>query len=192
MGENSRSRLRLVRGGKRGGGPGTVRIEVATPGTAASVDAVVLEEDTWLVLSAGPEVTAPALHPVRLLTELHEAEPLLPGAVMIRDDQPLTLLAVVHDFSADPCCRHEWIVSALEDILRICRERQVTSLLLPLFGVRHGAMKLEEIVPLTIETLRTHAPLSLSSVFLNSSPGDRDTIGRLVAALSSGEAEDGR
>jgi hypothetical protein len=166
MSEKKRPRLRVVKGGKEGRGAGSVRIEVATPETALSVDAVVLEEDTWLILSAAPEVVAPREHPIRLFTQLYEAEPCLPGAVLVRDEQPLTLLAVVHDFGADPCCQLEWIAAVLGEILRICRERRVVSILLPLFGVRHGAMKRSEIVPLIIGVLRKNTPPSLSAIYL--------------------------
>jgi hypothetical protein len=182
MSGNRRPRLQIIQGRRDGGISGSLRISVVTPEEALSVDAVVFEEDTWLILSAGLEVAAPVVHPVRLFTELHEAEPLVPGTVLVRDEQPLTLLAVVHDFGSDPCCRHEWISAALDEVLRICRERQVTRLLLPLFGVRHGAMKPAEIVPLVIRTIRGSDSPVLTAVFLNVPPGVRGEAGRLIAA----------
>jgi hypothetical protein len=189
MSDGKRPHLRLVRGGRDGTGRGAVLIEVATPDSALSVDAVVLEEDTWLILSARTELAAPAEHPVRLFTQLHEAEPCLPGTVLVRDDRPLLLLAVVHDFGADTCCRPEWITTALGEILRICRERQVGRLLLPLLGVRHGAMKRAEIIPLIINAILADFPPSLAAVFVHVPPGEEDETERLMAALTGGDGD---
>jgi len=181
MCEEERPRLRVIGGGRADVNSGRVRFAVATPEAALTVDAVVLEEDTWLILSAGVEVTTPVVHPVRLFTELCEAEPVVPGTVLIKWEQPLMLQAVVHDFGADPCCRREWIAAALGEILRICRERRVARLLLPFLGVRHGAMKPGEIVPFIIAAIQANPPPSLKTVYLSVPPGVRAEAGRLIA-----------
>lgn len=50
---------------------GGVVIEVATAATAVhGVDAVVLEDDTYLVLSAEPRFREVVEHPVRIWTEI--------------------------------------------------------------------------------------------------------------------------
>ncbi|HLO25075.1 MAG TPA: hypothetical protein VK187_03110 [Geobacteraceae bacterium] len=183
--------LRLVRGGKGDGRPCPVRIRVTPPDEGPAVDAVVLEEDTWLILSTGPEVTAPADHAVRLLTELHEAEPLAPGTVLVREEHPLKLLAVVHDFGADPCCRPEWIEAALAGILRICRERQLRSLLLPLLGVRHGRVRPEDVVPLIARTIRSDGAAQLATVHLQVPAGNRATVEQLLSALPEEAGDEG-
>ena len=187
MSEHRRPKLRLVRGGKGGAASGAVRVTLAPPDEAPPVDAVVLEEDTWLILAAGPEVTGPADHPVRLLTELHEAEPLAPGTVLVREGRPLTLLAVVHDLGAEPCCQTEWIEAALARILLVCRERHLRSLLLPLFGVRHGKLAPEAALSLVTRALREGASGQLTSVALHVPPGCEAEVGRLLAAGSGAE-----
>ena len=190
MSGHERPPLRLIRGGRGGVRIGAVRLAAASPAKPPAVDGLVLEEDTWLILSAGPEVTAPPDHPVRLLTELHEAEPLAPGSVLVHRERPLTIMAVVHDFGADPCCRPEWITAALAGILRICRERRLRSLLLPLFGVRHGKLKPEEIVPLIIRTLGAGAPGHLKSILVAAPPGLEAEVGRLLSRAGEAQEEE--
>ena len=187
MSEHRRPELRLVRGGRGGAATGRVRVTLAPPGEAPSVDAVVFEEDTWLILAAGMEVTGPAGHPVRLLTELHDTEPLAPGTVLVREGRPLALLAVVHDFGAEPCCQTEWIEAALARILRVCRERQLRSILLPLFGVRHGKLAPEAMLSLVTRALREGAPKQLKSVAMHVPPGGEAEVRRLLAAGSWAE-----
>ena len=133
---------------------GTTHVEVAPPGDTFAADAVVVEEDTWLILSAKPEVTIPHEHPVRLMTRLLDAHPLPPGTVFLRQGEPLTLVAVVHDFGVEPCCRPEWVATALTEILRICRERGLHSLQLPLLGVRHGRLTAATVLALLVHALR--------------------------------------
>src|SRR6185369_4691282 len=60
--------LRLVRGG-RGEIPfGSLRVTLSPPD--APIAAIVLEEDTWLVLSAEPEMKPPVGGMVRIMTDL--------------------------------------------------------------------------------------------------------------------------
>jgi O-acetyl-ADP-ribose deacetylase (regulator of RNase III) len=181
--------LRLVRGGRAEARVGAVRVSMAPPDSFPPVAALVLEEDTWLILSADTAVTEPAEHLVRLLTELQATEPLAPGRVILRAGRPLKFLAVVHDFSSEPCCRPAWISAALTEILSICGERQIPSLLLPLFGVRHGGLKPAAVVPLIIRAIRAEAAASLKTVVLAVPPGDREEVERILSAgADRGEA----
>lgn len=193
MGVHTMPELRLVRGGKTEMRQGAVRFSVTTADAPPEADVLVLEEDTWLILSAELEVTEPAEHPVRLMTELLDTEPVDPGTILVRDRRPFTLLAVVHDFSAEPCCRMTWIAAVLREILAICRERQLHSIQLPLFGVRHGKLKPDTVVPLIVRVIREEAPACLNSVFLTVSPGNGDEVGQILSVSSEagGQEESG-
>jgi hypothetical protein len=162
---------------------GTVQLTVASAEEMHAVDAVVLEEDTWLVLSAEPVVTVPPDHPIRLFTELHEAQPLVPGAIIVHRERPLTLMAVVYDLGAEPCCREEWVRAALAGVLRICRERGLRSVTLPLFGVRHGRMRPEVILPLISRAICEAAPGLPLTISLHVPPGTEDEVWQLLSAL---------
>jgi hypothetical protein len=173
--------LRLVRGGRNRVVIGSARVAVVPPGEALAVDAVVREEDTWQVLAAGVNVPLVAEHPLRLFTQLMAAEPLQPGAVLFRPGSPLTLLAVVYDFGEEPCCRTEWVTAALANILRICRERQLRSLLIPLLGAGHGRIAPEAAVALLAGALRESPAVLPEAVGLTVPPGSERKIRRLLA-----------
>jgi len=76
------------------------------------VDAMVAEEDTFLVLSADPELSESKESPIKVLTEALEARPETPGSVLIKDGHPLQFLAIVHDLDREPSWKEEWIVSS--------------------------------------------------------------------------------
>ena len=188
MSGQKRPGLRLVRGGKGGGRPGPVRIMVATPDEASTADAVVLEEDTWLVLSAEPKVTIPTDHPIRIFTDLHKAQPLATGTVIECQGRPMTLMAVVYDFGAEPCCRSEWVAAALSGILRICRERGLRSILLPLLGVRHGRMRPEAVLSLLVRAIRNELSELPVTLRLLVSPEAVDDIRQMLMTTLRSES----
>ncbi len=60
-------------------------------------DALAEEEDTYLVLSADPEVQETREQPEELMAELLKTKPAVPGSVIVKEGRPLSLLAIVHD-----------------------------------------------------------------------------------------------
>jgi len=103
-------------------------------------EARVVEEDTYLVTSAPPEVTEPAgdLHQVML--QARAMEPLRPGSVLVKAGQPTLITAVLYDYSQEPSCREEWIQEALERILCELETLRVKSVTMPLLGVRNSRL----------------------------------------------------
>ncbi len=62
---------------------GPVRIMAAPEETPPfQIDAMVFEEDTWLVMSASPTVCESDIHPIRLMTDVMNAEPETVGRVL--------------------------------------------------------------------------------------------------------------
>ena len=104
------------------------------------VDAIVFEEDTFLVLSAEPVLREPTDHPIKVLNDAWEAKPAEPGAVVVKATTPLRLLAIVHDLNQEPTWREEWVISALVGIFRQVENRKLRSLALPLIGTKYGSM----------------------------------------------------
>ena len=114
------------------------------------VQASVLEEDTWRLLSA-PNVAVPQEeHPVRLMTDLVDDRPALPGKVLI---QGARWLAIVHDVERTPTCREIWVHSALKRVLELTAQRHYRSLALPLLGSVYGCLDWRRSLTLIIETL---------------------------------------
>ena len=183
-----RSALRLIRGGLD---PeltlGSTRLVVAPRHLPPfAVDAVVEEVDTYLVLSADPEVRPPRESLIQVWTEVHEAQPIAPGSVVVRRGQPLGLLAVVHDLARDPTWNEAWIVDALHEVLRRAEERRLTSLALPLLGRVHGRLPLDRCLELSRSAVERSAPACLERLWLEVPEG---TAGSIAKVLRTAAAE---
>jgi hypothetical protein len=162
---------------------GRVRVVIAPADEPPfRVDAEVVEEDTFLVLSAGPEPIEPDAHRLRVLQAAHEAEPLPPGTVVARAGTPVQLLAVVHDLVQDPTWREEWVGVALAGVLREVRARRMRALAVPVLGARHGRMPAATFAGLLRSALESDAPPSLARLWLQAAEG----AGELAAVLRAG------
>jgi hypothetical protein len=182
MSRQGRPALGLVWSRKDHAVIGSVRLSVAPPRTTPRCDAVVLEEDTWQVLAAGPELSICREHPIRLWTEVLDAKPLAPGTVLLREGWPLTMVAVVYDFDSVPCCRSRWVAAALAETFRICRERRVRSLLLPLPGVSHGRLSPRKAFRLVVRAIGEDPHGELRQVLLACPPEAGEKVRLLFAA----------
>ena len=183
MSKRNSPQLRLIRGGLDDLRIGPLRVMVASadkPPFAAA--ATVLEEDTWLVMSAEPEVRPPAYNPMNILTELLEAEPLIPGSVVVGNEAPLLLLAAVYDLGEEPICRPEWVRAALMEVLRIAEERGIASLALPLLGVHHGRLPVAAFVDIFTNRLRESRFRHLRKVWLTTEPALTREVRSLLEA----------
>ena len=121
------------------------------------VDAVALEEDTFLVMSADPKVRDPQKSLMRIMTEVIETRPEIPGSVLVRGERPLRFLAIVHDLNEEPTWREEWIESTLDKIFHEAENRRLRSIALPLLGTIHGSLEKERFVVLLQRALKRNA-----------------------------------
>ena len=115
---------------------------VAAPQDAApfGVDALAVEEDTWLIMSTEPKIADPPEHPIRLMNDLHEAQPKAVGSLVVQGRNPIRLMAIVHDVNQVPTCRVEWVQSALTKIFQEADRRELRALGLPLIGTVYGKL----------------------------------------------------
>jgi hypothetical protein len=104
------------------------------------VDAVAVEEDTFLVMSADRRVQDPREPLIKIMTRVIETQPKAPGSVFVRQGSPLRFLAVVHDLNEEPTWREEWIIGALEAILKEAEGRGFSFIALPFLGTLHGSL----------------------------------------------------
>ena len=133
---------------------GPVSIVAAPEGAQPfQVNAMVFEEDTWLVVSASPTVCEPDIHPMRLMTDVINAEPEPVGSVVVRKGNPLRFLAIVHDVNQEPTWREEWVVTALKQVFREGEKRKISAMGLPLLGTKHGRLDKLRFVALLAEVL---------------------------------------
>ncbi len=166
--KDNRPRLRLIRGGY----PceislGSVRI-VAVPKDRPPfpVDAVAFEEDTFLVLSADPEVRIPNESLLRVMTRVIETPPETPGSVVVKGKHPIHLLAIVHDLNLEPSWKEEWVVSALHAIFKEAEGRRLKSIALPFLGTLHGSLDKERFVVLLKRALERMSAKYLKRLWL--------------------------
>ena len=183
--------LRSIPGGRR---PEVLFAGIRIVAAAADdppfeVDAAVAEEDTWLALSADATEVRPPGHPVRVMTQVWNAEAARPGSVAIRPGVPLRLLAIVHDLNAEPSWRAEWVEAALGNVFSALEERQLAAVALPFIGTRHGRLPeltFMELLRGALEShVRQHAGLETGAFptriwLVCDSPRRRELVGRLA------------
>jgi hypothetical protein len=157
--ERFRSRLSLIQGGRGSNiSFGSVRITVAPEDYPPfPVEAVVFEEDTYLVLSADWKKIESEDHPVVIMTEAFGMEPEKPGTVVVYEGSPLRFLAVVHDLDQEPSWIEEWVEKALENIFREVERRRLRSIALPFLGAKHGSLEKRRFVGLLDDFLKKNS-----------------------------------
>jgi hypothetical protein len=130
------------------------------------IAAKAFEEDTWLVMSADPKIAEPPEHPIRLMTDLIQAQPEPVGSVLVRGKNPLRFLAIVHDVNQDPTWQEEWIVSALTEIFRASEHRKLQAIGLPLLGTLHGRLEKRRFILLLSRVLKQTPFIHLKYLWL--------------------------
>lgn len=173
--EKPEPRLKLIQGGRRSiVSFGLVRITAAPEERPPfPVEAVVFEEDTYLVLSADWKKIESEDHPVVIMTEAFGMEPEKPGKVVVYEGSPLRFLAVVHDLDQEPSWREEWVGKALENIFQEVERRGLRSIALPFLGTKHGSLEMRHFVSLLVDFLEENSfshPLRIWLVM----PGDSE------------------
>lgn len=118
------------------------------------IDALAVEEDTYLIMSAEPTHMPPAENPLRFMAELAKLQPETPGSVVIKGKKPLRLMAIVHDVNKEPTWRESWIKKALINIFKEIENRQISMLGLPLIGTKHGRFENHRFGELLAEAIR--------------------------------------
>lgn len=130
------------------------------------IDAVVVEQDTARVLDDADVLLEPDESYAQLVREMGTEPRLAPGSVVVRPGRPLRLEAIVQDFDLEPCCREEWIVSALDGVFREAADRRIGALALPALGSRHGGFDRRRFLVLLRERLQAGAPPGLRRLWL--------------------------
>ena len=188
-----RSALRVLQGGRDPAARlGPVLVVVSGPDRPPfPVEALVLEEDTFLVLSAEPTVVDPPEEPMRLMTRLIETLPETPGSVLVRERDPVRMLAVVHDVNQDPSWREAWVHRALEGALQEAEPEGFVRLFVdegpPMARLLYAAAD-EAIVPGYVGSLLAAFPVEAPDEALLS-PAERDPNLALVEPLTPRELE---
>lgn len=119
------------------------------------MDALVFEEDAFLIMSDEPKHVPPAIHPVRLMHEIADFIPEIPGSVVVKGKNPIRMLAVVHDVSLDPTWKEEWIEKAIHAVFQKAEILKINTLGLPLLGTKHGKLDHKRFIKLLAHNLKS-------------------------------------
>lgn len=182
----SRTPLRLLQGGLQvGQGDGGLTVHLASSGeTREAVDALVVEEDTHLILSAPATLSDEPEHPIHVMTALAYATRARPGCVVVRGrSTPYRFLAVVHDIDQSPTWRWQWIAEALTAVFEAAEQRALNSLALPVLGAKHGSVSGIDFAILLSQALAQREGRSLETLWLllpPLAPSERRAIERAL------------
>lgn len=121
----------------------------------ADIDAMVFEEDAFLIMSDQPEQIAPLIHPIRLMREIENFTPEIPGSVLIKGRNPIRMLAVVHDVNREPTWKEEWIEKAVCTVFQKAEGLKIKTLGLPLLGTKHGKLDYQRFAGLLARCLQS-------------------------------------
>ena len=182
----NKPKLELIKGGLScKTSLGSIEI-VAAPKEAPpfKVEAFVFEEDTFLVMSADTTVREPKASMVRIMSNLMQTKPAVPGSVLVRGQRPYRLLAVVHDFNEEPSLKEEWVTSALDAIFRKSEDLQLHSIAIPLLGAHYGFLNAERFIEFLVQALKSRSLKHLKRLWLIVPGGTaRDIVEMLKANL---------
>ena len=142
-----RSKLSLISDDYgRAGRLGPVHVVVAPKHAPPfAVDALVVEEDTHLLLSSDGDIEEPEEDIGKLVALASERLPNTPGSILVRKTKPLQFLAIVHDIDCQPTWREEWIASAINGVIEEAEWRHLESVGMPLIGTRHGNVEIRRV-----------------------------------------------
>ena len=176
--KKDRRTLKLILGGQLSQTRvGQLRV-AAAPKDASPfpVEAIVFEEDTFLVMSADPTPKDPKVPMVRVMTSLIETQPRVPGTVLLQGRSPLRMLAIVHDFNQDPSWKEEWIENALRGVFQQMEKLGLQSLALPLLGTVYGTLDKRRFIELLVRALQGTGHNALRLLWLVVPAGEKSEV----------------
>ncbi|UCC73795.1 MAG: hypothetical protein JSV86_04340 [Gemmatimonadota bacterium] len=144
------------------------------------VDAVVVEDDTYMVLGADPVPRETRGAAEELLKRARSSIQPAPGTLVVGGGRPQRLHAIVHDLNEEPSWREEWVVGAIREVFREAEARELRKIALPLLGSVHGSLAPARFAELFESALAEASPEHLSEIWLALPP---ETVGEIAAAL---------
>jgi hypothetical protein len=132
------------------------------------IDAIVVEDDTHLILSAVREAREFRARPRELLSTLGDSSfPKAPGSVLVQTGtDPVRLQAVVHDLDLTPSWRVGWVSAALRNVLAEANHRSLASIALPVLGQAHGDIHTVEFTSILQDALSEARPQRIRRLWL--------------------------
>lgn len=105
-----------------------------------TLDAVVEEQDTHMLLGKSPVISSVETGFPQLVKKMQNQAPEIPGTVIVRKTKPKRFIAIVYDIDNKPICRREWLESAIRNIFIQCWKYKIVTLGMPLLGTSYGRL----------------------------------------------------
>lgn len=122
------------------------------------VSAIVVEQDTAMVLDDEAIIQTPVESLQQLREEVERFREPEPGSVVIQRGRPRRFYAIVHDLEQEPTWREEWIQAAMETLLREIERLRLSDIAMPLLGTRFGNLSTQRFIELLCTTLQQFPP----------------------------------
>lgn len=181
-------KLEVISGGRRDRLDinGTAVVAAAADAAPFGVQARILEEDAFLVLSAEPEVREVATPPVRVFDRAFNLEPKALGTLVVRGGSPLEILAVVHDLDRTPSAREDEVHQAYVSAWVLLAERKVRRAAVPLLGVAHRGLDPASAARALVSSLQRAVPGAVEGLWLVVAPGAETEMIALLERTAAG------
>ena len=118
-----------------------------------TVDAVVEEQDTNLILGKSPVIMDTIESFSALVHKMEQQIREIPGNVIVKQSLPKRLIAIVYDVDQTPICKKSWVEEVLQNILVQCDNHKIKTLAMPLLGTSYGKLKEKTIMQLLQDLL---------------------------------------
>lgn len=128
------------------------------------VDAVVEEQDTYLLLGKSPVILETIESFPDLVKKMKQRIRKIPGSVIVKQSRPKRLIAIIFDVEHTPISEVSWIKEAIQNILKQCEYYKLKTLAMPLLGTSYGKLKEDTIIQLLQDLLiqiRHHYPKNI-------------------------------
>lgn len=122
------------------------------------VSAIVVEQDTAMLLDDEPAIYTPTDSLQLLREEVERFREPQPGSVVTQRGRPRRLYAIIHDLEQEPTWREEWIVDALKVLFSEASRLHLENLAMPLLGTRFGKLSSQRFIELLSNTLQHYPP----------------------------------
>lgn len=130
------------------------------------INAIVIEQDTFLVSDAEAKVKYDGKSIKQLVSEAKTKLPLSVGTVLVRGKSPVKLITIIYDYDEAVPCREGWVKDALSKIIVESEKRKYQNIGLPPLGNLHGTITIEQFIHLLNSTLAQVSPKYLRRLWL--------------------------
>ena len=116
------------------------------------------------------------------MTSLIDQQPLTVGKLEVKGNR---WQAVIIDLDQDPVCRRDWVFDIYKQIIERAISEKVSNISMPLLGVRHACVNLEESLDILLDLIQSQSQESICRIFLKLPENDVRTVADILDELDN-------